>query len=298
MAWYVLYKIQTDKFPHQYKSKFLKELAMFKKKIIAALALACLASTANAGVIQVQEGAIAGAFANLVSADTLTARYEAAITQTQANPFAPTFFTESGFFNATAFTLNNAVVGSQVNVAENLFGGAGYALYGTFSVSGVISFIGTTALASFTSGSVQFFSDANQNTTKSLVGGAVVLGGTADDQLLGSSNTVLGGSQANVPLVGVQTASGGSFIINYGALTIANPAGTSYLVSPVPFFLQLSISGENENFNPALTAGNYTGTTQGDASAVFATSIPEPAMLGLLGMGLLGMGAMTRRRTK
>ena len=268
---------------------------MFKKKIIAALALACLASTANAGVIQVQEGAIAGAFANLITADTLTARYAAAITQTQANLFAPTFFTETGFFNATSFTLGNAVVGSQLNFAENLFGGAGYALYGTFSVSGVISFIGTTALASFTSGSVQFFSDSLQNTTKALLGGAVVLGGTADDQLLASSNTVLGGSQANVPLVGVQAVSGGSFIINYGALTIADPAGTSYLVSPNPFFLQLAISGENEEFLPVLTAGNYTGIVDGDASAVF---LPEPAMLGLLGMGLLGMGAMTRRRTK
>lgn len=267
---------------------------MFKTKMIAALALATLATTANALPFQVQEGAIAEAAANLVSADKITLRYEAFINQTQADPMATTFFTETGYFNATGFALNNAAVGSQLNLTEGLFGGAGYGLYGKFTVSGAISFVGTTALATFFSGSVQFFSDFNQDTTKSIVGGAVVLGGnTADDQLLAQSFQVLGGSQANVPLVGNQAASGGSYVINYGALELLNPAGTSYFVTPDPFFLQVSVSGENESFNPVLTAGNYQGIAQGDASAVF---IPEPATLGLLGLGLLGMGAMTRRR--
>lgn len=267
---------------------------MFNKKVVAALALAGFASTANAALFSVQEGAIPEATPNIVTADTVTLRYEAAISQTQANALAPTFFTETGFFNATGFALNNAAVGSQLNLTEGLFGGAGYGVYGQFTVSGVISFVGTTALATFNSGSVQFFSDFNQDTTKAIVGGAVVLGGnTGDDQLLASSNVVLGGSQANVPLVGNQAASGGSYVINYGALNLTNPAGTSYFISPNPFLLQVTVSGENESFAPILTAGNYQGTVQGDASAIF---IPEPAMLALLGLGFLGMGAMTRRR--
>lgn len=97
---------------------------MFKTKVAAALALVFIASSASASpLFQVQEGAITEASANLVTADKLTLRYEAAINQTAGGSF-----TETGYFNVTALGLGNAVAPSQLNLTEGLLGGAGYGL--------------------------------------------------------------------------------------------------------------------------------------------------------------------------
>lgn len=262
------------------------------KTLSMACAFAFATNVYAAPLFTVQEGAIPEASFNLVTADTLTLRYEAFINQTAGGSF-----TETGYFDATALVLGNTAVGSQLNTSEALFGGAGYALYGKFSVSGNISFVGTTALATFTSGFFELYSDFNQDTTKTIgAGGIITYAFTAEDQLLGSSNVVLSGSQANIPLIGQQAASGGSYIINYGNLNLS-PQGSAYFINPSPFYLAVSVSGENESFNPTLTAGAYQGIAQGDASAVFA-AVPEPTTVALLGLGLLGMGVSLRRRTK
>lgn len=260
---------------------------VFKKTALAVGVAAVTSSAYAVPTFQVQEGSVNGTgTANLVTADQITLRYEAGIVQTAGGTF-----TETGYFSGTGMTLNNAAQGTFMNGP----GADGYNFYGTFTVSGTVSVIGTTLLATFTTGDVFIFADPDRNTTYSLVGGLPVIADAGgEDLLLASSTVVIPTSEANVPLVGGQAANGGSFIINYDLLDLTTD-GEAYFVDPVPFYLRILVTGENETFNPALGVGDYTGVVQGDASAQFA--VPEPGSLALVGLGLLGAGALRRRKS-
>ena len=174
-------------------------------------------------------------------------------------------FTESGVFSVTGIALGNTAQSAYLNGP----GADGYKLFGTFSVTGTVAFVGTTALATFTNGTFSLGADLDSNGTV--------------DQLLLTGSGVLPVSQANIPLVGGQAASGGSYIINYDNLMLT-ALGDAYFIDPPTFFLQLEVSGENESFTPDLGPGDYTGVAVGDASVVFSSAaVPEPTGTGRIG---------------
>jgi hypothetical protein len=71
------------------------------------------------------------------------------------------------------------------------------------------------------------------------------------------------------------------------------PAGSSFFVSPVPFYALNLQSGQFEGFPVAV---GTTVTSSGTLNAVFQT-VPEPTGVALVGIALLGLGmAVTRRR--
>lgn len=160
-----------------------------------------------------------------------------------------------------------------------------YGMYALFDGTGTFSGVGTTTFT-FTDADFDLYIDPNLDTTKTLPGtapGAVTLANAGDDYLIGSATTISSGT--GILVAGV----GGFFDLVFEDFTLTNPDGTSYFVSPDPFYIRVNVDGDFDSF---LLTG--TQTINGDFSAVF--QVPEPGSIALLGMGLLGMGMALRRR--
>lgn len=223
------------------------------------------------------------------TANDISGQYHEQLTFTSATTFTVALnFTAQGFnYDDTNPALTTSLNGAQTGLGVQygllaLFNGTG-----TYSTSG-----GVTTFTLNPGGALSLTYDKGANATFNAPvspGASYTINANGDLlTLLGSGNAIEGNGSENCTAPNLCGSFGQSSTF---ALT---PAGSSFFVSPVPFYGITLQSGQFEGF--PVVAGT-TVTSSGSLNAVFAT-VPEPMDVALVGMALLGLGlAIKRRRT-
>jgi hypothetical protein len=266
--------------------------------VAAPLALASVSASAAFLDFQVQEGSVLGSGVNLFTADKITGNYVEVVTFTPTGPNTG-MFTTSIKWEAGQFVADDGV--NPVKTQLNSFGASGYGLYGLLTAGGTFSTVG--GVTSFTflagSGSLNVFLDPLDDTTFTAPASGAASWTTASngEDILIATGGMLSGAGTLDPTLSSCSPNlpGGINCGSFGTQTsffLTDPAGKSYFVSPNPFFNLSFQSGQLNNFTVS-----GTQTINGSLDVVFGrTSVPVPATLGLFGAGLLGLGAMVRRK--
>ena len=270
----------------------------FKKTIVAtSIAAASMFAGATAQAAPFNPFTIdpVGSTANF-RADKITGNYTEIAT-----------FNDDGTFNVSLYWRAGQFVTNGGNTALTpLETGLGfnYGIYALYKASGTVSVNGNITTFNFApseAGDLKFVLDAPLNNSSTDViapvngRGDFVIAGSDDDVLLATGEPLTGVGTLNPGLstCGADGINCGSF----GSNTTFNltAAGAGFFIAPNPFYSFSFQSGQLNNFNPT-----GTQTINGSLDVVFsnAAEVPEPASVGLLGLGMLGLYAARRRNKK
>ena len=234
------------------------------------------------------------------SADKITGNY------TEIATFIPSAgdpnsgsFNVSLLWNAGQFVGNNGntpVDNTGLNQTTN-----GYGVYALYMASGTFSIAGGVNTFNFTPGTgmLQMYLDQDRNTTFTPPGGGAgefELASTGDDRLLAEGEP-LSGSGVLIPALPSCTQTGGIGCGLFGATSDfeLTDFGRTFFTSPNPFYTMSFQTGQLNTFLPV-----GTQTINGSLDVTFSEpgEVPEPASVGLLGLGMLGLYAARRRNKK
>jgi len=182
--------------------------------------------------------------------------------------------------------------------------GFDYGIYALYKASGTVTMangITTFNFAPSEAGDLKFVMDAPRNNPSASVvapvdgSGDFIITNSGDDTVLATGEPLTGLGTLNPSLS--TCGNGGINCGSFGSNTTFNltSAGADFFITPNPFYGFSFQSGQLNNFNPT-----GTQTINGSLDVVFsnAAEVPEPASVGLLGLGMLGLYAARRRNKK
>lgn len=266
-------------------------------KSVLGLAVASAASAAFAvgEVITIDEGAIPGSATNVFVADQLSGQYDEVFTATSATTFDTLAIFNAGdwFFQGANIT-NGTLGGSQLG-GPNVLGG--YNLYAKFVSTGSFATSGSNVTFTGGTGRIELWADASRNTVYDVplvastsLGDLVLtsgVGSDSDDFMLGFADLLTAG-EGNA----TGGLANGNFELIFDDWVLTSPEGEAYFIAPRPFHTRIDINGNFQSFVPV--SGQSVLLLDNSANAFFA--VPEPGTLSLLGLSMLGLGALKRRR--